>query len=197
VIVAICIVIAFTIGILGRPITTSLPEPYSPAVPTENFIAPTETESQLNPTDVPVFPTDLPTLVPTYTPLPTYTPPPTFTLQPTFTPLPIKSPPVVDSIDIPQVIVCDGRRYDVPIHFHDADGDAYQIYWELINSKKNSTLYASLREFSIDSQTQINGAVFMDWIEWKIAGDVVRIRVNIYDRSGQKGWLDFNFKCSN
>jgi hypothetical protein len=196
-IVVICIGVAFATGILGNSAQSPQPESNSPAVPTENFIAPTEIEPQPNPTDVPVYPTDLPALVPTYTPLPTYTPPPTFTPQPTFTPLPVKSPPVVDSIDLPQVIVCDGRRYDVSIYFHDPDGDARQIYWELIYSKKSSPLYSTLRELGINSQTQINGAVYNDWIEWLTPGDEVQIRVYIYDSSGLSGWKDFNFKCSN
>ena len=197
VIVSLCIGVAFATGILGRSAQSPQTEPYPPVVPIENVIVPTEIESQPNPTDVPIYPTDPPTPVPTYTPLPTYTPPPTFTPQPTFTPLPVKSPPVVDSIDIPQAIVCDGRSYDVPIRFHDPDGDARQIYWELIYSKKGATLYATLRELGIDSQAQINGAVFPDYIIWRTPGDEVQIRVYIYDSSGLSGWKDFNFRCLN
>lgn len=197
VIVTICVVIAIATGIFGRPASPPQPEPYSPPAPTEDFVVPTEPPIQPSPTDIPALPIDLPTLAPTYTPLPTYTPPPTFTPQPTFTPLPIKSPPVVDSIDLPQVIVCDGRSYDVPIHFHDPDGDARQIYWELIYSQKGATLYSTLRELGINSQAQINGAVFPDYIIWRTPGDEVQIRVYIYDSSGLSGWKDFNFKCSN
>lgn len=172
VILMICIVSAKGIfGSLATPSVTEAPVyTYQPENPTE----PVATEPLPGPTDLPPIPTEPPTLAPTYTPFPTFTPLPTYTPLPTLTLPPPKSPPVVDSIDITNVIVYDGRRYDVPIHFHDADGDAYQIYWELVNSKKNTPLYSTLREFLIDSQTQINGAVFMDWIEWNTAGDVVK-----------------------
>lgn len=196
-IVGICIVLAVVGGVFGRlaaPVVTEAPY-YAP--PAENLINPTAGEPLPSPTDLPPLPTEPPTFAPTYTPFPTFTPLPSYTPLPTLTLPPPKLPPVVDSIDIPDVIVCDGRRYDVPIHFHDADGDAYQIYWELVNSKKNTPLYSTLREFSINSQTQIIGAVYMDWIEWNTAGDVVRIRVNIYDHSGLKGSKDFSFRCSN
>jgi serine/threonine protein kinase len=187
VVISICIGLAFALGILGHD------EPATPAPP-----APTELPVEpVVPTEEPVLPTQPPVAAPTYTPLPTYTPQPTFTPQPTYTLAPAKSPPVVDSIGVPEMIVCDGRRYDVPVHFYDPDGDAYQIYWELINSKLNTPLYSTLREFSIDAQTQRNGAVFMDWLEWNTAGDAVRIRVYIYDRTGLKGWMDFFFRCSN
>jgi hypothetical protein len=104
---------------------------------------------------------------------------------------------VIDSIDLPSIIVCDGRRYDVPIYFHDSDGDARQIFWELIYSKKNTNLQSTLRNLGIDSSTQINGAVFNDWIAWNTPGDEVQIRVYIYDQGGLTGSKDFGFKCSN
>jgi serine/threonine protein kinase len=193
VILMICIGLAFAIGILGRDNHPAQPEPL-PSVLPDNPVVPTEFEPQPVPTKPPVFPTNPP---PTYAPLPTLVPLPSYTPYPTQTPAPAKSPPVVDSIGIPATIVCDGRRYDVPIYFHDPDGDAYQIYWELVNSRLNSPLYSTLREFSMDAQTQMTGAVFMDWIEWNTAGDDVRIRVYLYDRTGLKGWMDFSFRCSN
>ena len=195
VVIAICIGLAFAIGILGRnaPATAEPPPPtelpFYPPVTEPPFVPPTEPPV----TEPPASPPTEPPVTEPPAPPPTEPPAP----PPTEPPVPVKYPPVVDSIDIPQVIVCDNRRYDVPIYFHDPDGDAYQIYWELVYSKKGATLYSTLREFSFDSQTQMAGAVFMDWIQWRLAGDVVTIRVNIYDRSGQKGWMDFSFRCSN
>jgi serine/threonine protein kinase len=147
------------------------------------------------------FSNDLPTQMdaPTYTPLPTYTPQSTFTPlpPPTKIPKPANTSPVIESIELPQNIVCDGSRYNFPIYFHDSDGDANQIAWELIYSKKNTSLDSSPRDFSIDSYAQMNGAVFDDWIEWYTPGDDVQIRVYISDRSGLTGWKDFEFTCSN
>jgi len=107
------------------------------------------------------------------------------------------SAPVIESINFPQTIVCDGRRYDVPIRFHDRDGDAHRVQWELLYTKKQTPLYSDAVEFFIDSIEQINGAAFHDFIEWHVAGDEVKIRVYIEDRARQSGFMDFEFKCSN
>jgi hypothetical protein len=134
-----------------------------------------------------------PTRTPAISPKATYTPSP----QPTETPtVVILHAPVIDTIDFPDSIVCDGRRYDVPIRFHDADGDAHRIQWELRFTKKNTPLYTTAKEFVIDSQTQISGTTFYDFIQWHVPGDEVVIRVHIEDRAEQSGFLDFEFKCS-
>lgn len=123
-------------------------------------------------------------------------PQPTENLVPTST-IVVSSAPIIDSIDFPQLIVCDGRKYDVPIRFHDLDGDANRIQWELLYSKKQTPLYADAISFYIDSQAQIQGATYNDFIEWHIPGDEVKIRVYIEDRTGLNGSKDFEFKCSN
>ena len=107
------------------------------------------------------------------------------------------SAPVIDLIDLPSIIVCDGRRYDVPIHFHDPDGDAHRIYWQLIYSKMETTLFTDAKEFFKDSQSQMAGTVYEDFIQWYIPGDEVIIRVYIEDRTGEAGYKDFEFACSN
>jgi len=107
------------------------------------------------------------------------------------------SPPIIDSIGLPKTIVCDKRRYDIPIKFHDPDGDAHRIYWQLLYSKKETTLYTDAKEFYIDSEKQKNGATYNDFIEWYVPGDEVTIRVFIEDRTELTGQLDFEFKCSN
>lgn len=109
----------------------------------------------------------------------------------------VSSAPVIDLIDLPSSIVCDGRRYDVPIHFRDLDGDAHRIYWQLIYSKMETTLYTDAKEFFKDSQSQMAGTVYEDFIQWFIPGDEVIIRVYIEDRTRQAGYMDFEFKCSN
>ncbi len=182
------------LGIFDRPATPvafppSTEWPGEPILPTQEERQPASTETRVVPTEPPVYPTQPPP--PTYTPLPTYTP------FPTATPVQAKSPPVIDSIGVPDTIACDGTRYDVPIYFRDADGDTYQIYWELVSSSRGATLYSTLREFSIAAQTQMSGAVYMDWIQWNMSGDTATIRVNLYDRSGLKGSGTFTFRCSN
>jgi len=107
------------------------------------------------------------------------------------------APPVIESIDFPQTILCDGSRYYFPIFFHDADGDAYQVDWELIYSSMNTNLDSDPRDFDVDSQAQQNGTVFEDWIEWYVPGDEVQIRVYISDREGLSDSSDFSFRCSN
>ena len=115
---------------------------------------------------------------------------------PTFTSI-VASAPIIDSIDIPDSIVCDRRKYDVLILFHDLDGDAHRIEWELLYSKKQTVLYTEAKEFAIDSESQKQGAIFFDFIQWYIPGDEVKIRVHIKDRSGLSGSKDFEFKCLN
>lgn len=109
----------------------------------------------------------------------------------------VSSAPVIELIDLPSSIVCDGRRYDVPIHFHDPDGDAHRIYWQLIYSKMETTLYTDAKEFFKDSQSQMAGTIYEDFIQWFIPGDEVIIRVYIEDRNQQSGYMDFEFECSN
>ena len=121
---------------------------------------------------------------------------PTQTIIPTATQL-LVSAPVIDSIELPKSIVCDGRRYDIPVRFHDLDGDAHRIQWELLYSKKQTPLYADAIEFYVDSQTQKKGAIYNDFIEWYIQGDEVKIRVYIEDRTELNGFMDIEFKCSN
>jgi hypothetical protein len=134
-----------------------------------------------------VMVTDIPTTIPTFLP-------PTNTNIPF---APTAAPPIIGLIDLPQTIICDGRRYDFPIYFQDSDGDAHLIIWQLIYSKKNTTLSSTPREFVIDSQTQKDGAIFNDWIEWSTPGDEVQIRVYITDGGGLTAWKDFEFRCSN
>lgn len=110
---------------------------------------------------------------------------------------PFGSAPVIDSIGLPASIVCDKRKYDVPIKFHDEDGDAHRIQWELLYSKKQTTLYTDAKEFGIDSQLQKQGAVYNDFIAWYTPGDQVKIRVYITDRTNLSGFMDFEFVCSN
>jgi hypothetical protein len=109
----------------------------------------------------------------------------------------VASAPIIDSIDVPDSIVCDKRNYDVIILFRDLDGDAHRIEWELLYSKKQTTLYTDAKEFAIDSQTQKRGAVFFDFVSWYVPGDEVKIRVHITDRNGLRGSKDFEFICSN
>jgi hypothetical protein len=126
----------------------------------------------------------------------TPSPPPSNTPNPTAT-LITSSAPIVDSIEFPKSIVCDGTRYDVPIRFHDPDGDAHRVQWELLYTKKQTPLFSDAVEFFIDAEEQIIGATFHDFLEWYIPGDEVRIRVYIEDRLKQTGFMDFEFKCSN
>ena len=126
----------------------------------------------------------------TPSPLPSYTPSPTQTIM-------ASSAPIINSIKFPKTIVCDGTRYDVPIQFHDPDGDAHRVQWELLYTKKQTPLFSDAVEFFIDAQEQINGATFHDFLEWYIPGDEVKIRVYIEDRAQQTGFMDFEFKCSN
>jgi hypothetical protein len=143
----------------------------------------------------------IPTPTATETITPTQTLAPTATLipspEPSGTPaIVVLSAPVIDSIEFPQSINCNGQRYDVPIRFHDLDGDAHRVQWELLYSKKQTPLFSDAVEFFIDSQEQIDGATFHDFLEWYIPGDEVKIRVYIEDRAKQTGFMDFEFKCS-
>lgn len=160
------------------------------------------THKTVNPPDIFFTPTPSPTVTPTAITAETPTPYPTSTNVPTNTkepfPTSTKGPtsPVIDLIDFAPKIICDGRRYDVPIHFHDADGDAQDIFWELVYSKKGTTLYSTRRNLEISGSAQIKGAIFNDWIEWNKAKDEVKIRVIITDSTGLSGWKEFEFSCS-
>lgn len=134
------------------------------------------------------IPTETSTLTPTTVPTVTET------QKPSVTPLP--QSPVIDAIELPSSIICDGRRYVFPIKFHDVNGDADFIEWELIYSKKKTPLTSMPRKFEISSSSQINGAIFEDWLEWYISGDEVVIRVTITDKTGLSGTKDFEFVCS-
>lgn len=141
---------------------------------------------------------ETPTPYPTSTSIPTNTkePIPTNTEEPIPTNTQGPTSPVIDLIDLAPAIICDGRRYNVPIHFHDADGDAQDIFWELVYSKKSTILYSTRRNLEIGSSAQIKGAIFNDWIEWNKARDEVKIRVIITDSTGLSGWKEFEFSCS-
>ncbi len=117
-------------------------------------------------------------------------------ILPTATPMPAKSPPVIESIDMTPTIVCDGRKYSIRIHFHDPDGDAIRMYWELISSKQNAMTVFPVKDISIDPLVQISGADIKDTFEWVAPGDEVQMRVVIRDQSGLSGSLDFGFVCS-
>ena len=168
-------------------------------IPTATVVPITNTVTEITSTPIIITATfsETHTETPTvfFSTTPTKTPINTETPQPSNTPAPAE--PVIDSINLPSIIICDGRRYDVPIHFHDADGDAKDIFWELVYSKKDTPLHSTRRDMKINSSLQINGAVFQDWIEWHIAGDEAQIRVIITDKTGLSGWKDFKFSCSN
>jgi hypothetical protein len=155
------------------------------------FWAPSQNTNQ---TVLPTWLPDTPVAVSTWTPVPpTLTP----TQEPSSTATKrVGSAPIIDSIDIPKTIICDGRRYSIPVRFRDPDGDAQRLQWELLYTKKNTTLYTTAKEFIIDKQTQISGATYVDFIQWYIPGDEVKIRVHIQDREGLIGSADFEFKCS-
>ena len=104
--------------------------------------------------------------------------------------------PVIDSIDFPQVIVCDGRRYDALIYFHDSDGNASRILYALVYSKKQTRFTSEPINLSFSSQNQITGAVLSDYVEWHTTGDEVTIKVIIEDTAGQSSSKEYKFKCS-
>ena len=130
-----------------------------------------------------------PTIRPTRTKGPTYTP-----RVPTDTPEP--AAPVIDKLEFPAEIKCDGEtQYVLYVNFHDVNGDAYRFDLKLIQSRRPGYLQTTPGSFDVPAKLQQVGMRFPYGVTWSLPGDIVKIRVAITDHAGLTGWDFFEFKC--
>ncbi len=122
--------------------------------------------------------------------------PPEVTSPPEPTSTTSSTAPVIEKIEFPHTIVCDGRRYDALIYFHDTDGNAYRISYELVYSKKGAHFTSEPVQLAFSSQDQAQETVLSDYVEWHTAGDEVIIKVIIEDTTGQSNAKEYEFRCS-
>ena len=134
-----------------------------------------------------ITPTPTNTLTPTITPTPTNTSTPTITPTRTNTPRPTSTPapakPVIDNIDWPMKIRCNGNWYELTFTYHDDDGDAKIISMWIVRSSNHHKQV--INNVQLDKGTGRKTVTVR--LGWDSYGDAAEIGANIGDAAGNWG----------
>jgi len=136
------------------------------------------------PTPIPPAPTFTSTPAP---PIVMSLPIATDTPQPTDMPLPLptSATPVIDDVVLRVENNTDGKLLHQDIHFHDVDGDAYIVIYELISSTR-AGIRVENDSITATSSEQKTGAIVTGTWHCKTGSYIVVLRATVLDKAGNK-----------